>query len=148
MDVCQMKKSNCIAKFPNPENLGERLWGEEILLAASAGNFTLKKLFIKAGSKGGLQYHRMKEEAGYVLSGQLLIRYDDGTGGLSEKIVGPGECFLFPKFSVHQEEAIEDTVIIEASTPFLNDRVRVEKKYGIEEIEGLPTTSESEIIKI
>ena len=90
----------------------------------------------------------MKEEAGYVISGRLLRRYDDGTGELTERIVGPGECFLFPKFSVHQEEAIEDTVIIEASTPYLNDRVRVEKKYGIEEGEGLPTTSASEIIKI
>ena len=143
-----MKNSSGTAWFPAPEDLGERVWGEEMLLSTSPGNFTLKKLFIKAGAKGGLQYHRMKEEAGYIVSGQLLVRYDDGTGVLSEKILGPGECFLFPKFSVHQEEALEDTVIIEASTPYLNDRVRVEKKYGLEEIEGLPTTSESEIIKI
>jgi len=143
-----MRDEKSRAQFPKQTSIGERNWGDEILLAASAGNFTFKKLFIKAGSKGGLQYHRMKEEAGYIVSGQLLVRYDDGTGVLSEKILGPGECFLFPKFSVHQEEALEDTVIIEASTPYLNDRVRVEKKYGLEETEGLPTTSESEIIKI
>ena len=143
-----MRDEKYKAQFPKKTSIGERNWGNETLLASSPGNFTLKKLFIKAGSKGGLQYHRMKEEAGYIVSGQLLVRYDDGTGVLSEKILGSGECFLFPKFSVHQEEALEDTVIIEASTPYLNDRVRVEKKYGLEETEGLPTTSESEIIKI
>ena len=82
-----MKNSSGTAWFPAPEDLGERVWGEEMLLSTSPGNFTLKKLFIKAGAKGALQYHRMKEEAGYIVSGQLLVRYDDGTGVLSEKIL-------------------------------------------------------------
>ena len=66
----------------------------------------------------------------------------------AEKEVGPGDTFLFPQNSVHQEEAIEDTVIIEASTPFLNDRVRVEEDYGQEISGGLPTTSEKDIIEL
>ena len=75
-----------IAEFPEPESIGMRLWGEEVLLALSKGNFTLKRLFIKAGSKGGLQYHRKKDECGYIISGRMIIRYDDGTGTLVEKI--------------------------------------------------------------
>ena len=134
------------AQFPKPEIVGERAWGQESLLALSKGNFTLKKLFIKAGSKGGLQYHRKKDECGYVISGRMIIRFDDGSGVLTEKEVGPGDVFHFPALAIHQEEAIEDTVIIEASTPFLNDRVRVEEQYGLTSNEGLPTTSEEEII--
>ena len=143
-----MKYVRSTAQFPDPVSVGARDWGEETLLATSSGNFTLKKLFIKAGAKGGLQYHRKKDECGYVISGRMIIRFDDGTGTLAEKEVGPGDTFLFPQNSVHQEEAIEDTVIIEASTPFLNDRVRVEEDYGQEISGGLPTTSEKDIIEL
>ena len=137
-----------IAEFPEPESIGMRLWGEEVLLALSKGNFTLKRLFIKAGSKGGLQYHRKKDECGYIISGRMIIRYDDGTGTLVEKIVRSGDVFHFPPYAVHQEEALEDTIIIEASTPFLNDRVRVEEEYNLQDSEGLPSTSEDEIINL
>ena len=36
--------------------------------------------------------------------------------------------------------------IIEASTPHFNDRVRVEKKYGLEIKDGLPTTQLKNVI--
>ena len=42
---------------------------------------------------------------------------------------------------VHQEEALTDCLIIEASTPHYNDRVRVEKKYFLAEEPGLESTS-------
>ena len=48
---------------------------------------------------------------------------------------------------IHQEEALTDCEIIEISAPHFNDRVRVEKKYGIKCEEGLPTTNYSEIIE-
>ena len=41
----------------------------------------------------------------------------------------------------------EDCLIIEASTNHFNDRVRCEELYGHEPLEGLPTTSEEEIIE-
>ena len=48
---------------------------------------------------------------------------------------------------VHQEEALTDCVLIEASTPHFNDRVRVEGKYGVESNGGLPSTTLQEIIE-
>ena len=125
--------------------MGHRDWGEESLIALSPGKYTLKKLFIKAGKKGGLQYHRLKDESAYVVSGKMIIRFDEGDGLLREKIVSAGDCFRFPPLCVHQEEAITDCVIIEASTPIANDRVRVEKEYGLPESTGLPTTKDDEI---
>ena len=84
----------------------------------------------------------------YLLSGKLKIRYLDNENNICEKVCSSGETFHFPPFSVHQEEAITDCVILEVSTPFLNDRVRVEKEFGLKEDFGLPTTNLKDIIKV
>ena len=95
------------AKFPEAESVGPRIWGEEILLVLSSGQYTMKKLIVKAGKKGGLQYHRKKDEASYIVSGEMILRYEDG-GELHEKRVGPGDWFHFPAGCIHQEEAVTD----------------------------------------
>lgn len=142
-----MEKYNKI-NFLEPVDLGKRDWGKEELLGKVQKCFTFKKLSIKAGNKGGLQYHRKKDEMAYLLSGKLKIRYLDDENNLIEKICSEGESFHFPPFSVHQEEAITDCVILEVSTPFLNDRVRVEHEFGLEENFGLPTTRLEDIIEL
>lgn len=141
-----MKINRPEAQFPQAESVGPREWGEEILLVLSPGNYTMKKLIIKAGKKGGLQYHRHKDEASYVVSGEMIIRYEV-QGCLKEKKVGAGDWVHFPAGCVHQEEAITDVIRIEVSTPHFNDRVRVESEFGITDATGLPTTAEDEIEK-
>jgi len=127
--------------FPESESVGERDWGEELLLVLSPGNYTMKKLILRKGMKGGLQYHRLKDEASYIISGQLLLKFENDKGELIERQVGPGEWFHFPAGSIHQEIAITDVERIEVSTPHFNDRVRVEENFGINDPSGLPTTS-------
>ena len=131
--------------FPVAQSVGERPWGTEDLLALVSKQFSVKRLKIKAGNKGGLQYHRFKDEVAIIISGQMLIRYDLGDKILQEKIVKAGEVVHFPPGLVHQEEAITDCEIIEASSPQFNDRVRVEENYGFGSPKGLPTTLETEI---
>jgi mannose-6-phosphate isomerase-like protein (cupin superfamily) len=131
--------------FPVAQSVGERPWGTEDLLALVSKQFSVKRLKIKAGNKGGLQYHRFKDEVAIMVSGQMLIRYDLGDKILQEKIVSAGEVVHFPPGLVHQEEAITDCEIIEASSPHFNDRVRVETNYGFGSPQGLPTTLETEI---
>lgn len=133
--------------FPKPEDLGPRAWGSETLLALVPQKYSVKRLEIQAGHKGGLQFHRVKDEVAVVVSGQMIVRYDDGTGTIRERIVGPGDVVHFPPGLVHQEEAITDCVLIEASTPHFNDRVRMEETYGVESSGGLPSTELSEIIE-
>ena len=142
------KTNRPTANFPQPVSVGPRDWGEEILLVHAPGLYTLKKLILKAGKKGGLQFHRKKDEATYIVSGSLLVRYEDEESNLVEKVLGQGDSLHFPCGAVHQEEAISDVVMIEVSTPFFNDRVRVEPLFGMEIGDyGLPTTSTDEIIK-
>ena len=131
--------------FPVAQSVGERPWGTEDLLALVSKQFSVKRLKIKAGNKGGLQYHRFKDEVAIMISGQMLIRYDLGDKILQEKVVKAGEVVHFPPGLVHQEEAITDCEIIEASSPHFNDRVRVETNYGFGSPQGLPTTLETEI---
>ena len=131
--------------FPKEKDLGKRIWGKEKLLAHIPKILTLKRLEIKKGQKDGLQYHRKKNECGYLLSGKLIVRYDKGNGKLVKKILKAGSIFHFPPGAVHQEEALSNCIIIEASTPHFNDRVRVEKKYGIFYNKGLPTTLKKDI---
>ncbi len=133
--------------FPKPEDLGPRVWGVETLLALVPQKYSVKRLEVKAGHKGGLQFHRLKDEVAVMISGQMIVRFDGGSGVLQERIVGPGEVIHFPPGLVHQEEAITDCVLIEASTPHFNDRVRMEESYGVESSGGLPTTELSDIIE-
>lgn len=141
------KQKHVAVRFLTPEDVGPRPWGRETLLGLVPGLFSFKKLEIRAGNKGGVQYHHKKNECGYLLSGMLIIRFDTGDGKLQEKILNPGACFHFPPGAVHQEEALTDCVILEVSTPHFNDRVRVEKKYGLPIAPGgLPSTKRSEVV--
>ena len=143
-----MIKKHPTAKFPIAKSVGERDWGEEILLVIAEGKFTVKKLKIKKGFSGGLQYHRKKDEAAYIISGKLLVTYANEEGDLIKKELKDGCWFHFPNGAIHQETALTDVEIIEVSTPHFNDRVRVEEQYGLNQIksQGLPTTQEDEII--
>jgi mannose-6-phosphate isomerase len=131
--------------FPVSQSVGERPWGTEDLLAIVPKQFSLKRLKVKAGHKGGLQYHRLKDEVAILISGKMIIRFDLGDKILQEKIIETGDVVHFPPGLVHQEEAILDCEIIEASTPYFNDRVRMEEVYGLGSPVGLPTTNELDI---
>ncbi len=137
---------NPTAKFPKPESVGPREWGSETLLVLSPGKYTMKRIYMHEGARGGLQYHRRKDEAGLMLMGEMKVIYDDGTGRLATRSLRPGDSFWFPAGAVHQAEAVTACCYIECSTPHFNDRVHVEGTYGItEEAGGLPSTHISEI---
>jgi mannose-6-phosphate isomerase-like protein (cupin superfamily) len=139
-----MKKIRPIVLFPKVKNLGKRDWGNELLLVLIPKILSLKILKMKKGKKGGLQYHHKKNECGYLISGSLLIRYEK-KGKLLEKVIKKGDSFHFPPKSIHQEEALTNCTIVEASTPHFNDRVRVEEKYGLKSQGGLPSTKKAEV---
>lgn len=140
-----ISQPNGPAEFPTPTDVGSRPWGRELMLFKVAGAYTFKLLKYNKGAKGGLQYHHRKDEGGFVLSGELLVRYDAGDGTLAERICRAGDAVHFPQGAVHQEEALTDCVVVEVSTPFLNDRVRVEELYGLPKGEGLPSVRPEEV---
>ena len=134
--------------FPDPVDVGPRDWGNETLLGVVAGAFSLKRLEMRAGTRGGLQYHRLKHEVAVLLSGSMIVRHVSPSGELTEREVTAGEVVHFAPGMVHQEIAVTDCVLIEASTPHFNDRVRVESEFGEADDSGLPTTVEEQIVAL
>ena len=87
------KRVNLKKIFPKKINLGKRNWGSENLLVLIPKVLSLKKILIKKGRKGGLQFHRLKNECGYLLKGTLLVRYLGKNGKLVKKTLKKGNVF-------------------------------------------------------
>ena len=122
-----------------PLEVGKRDWGREILIAHTE-QYIGKILLMKAGTAGGLQYHRTKIETFFLDEGQAFVDYDAGDGTLTTMSMSPGMIVHVPAGAPHRVRAITDCKFFEVSTPVFNDRVRVEQEYGEPEIGGLPTT--------
>jgi mannose-6-phosphate isomerase len=110
----------------------EKPWGHELIWALT-DSYCGKLLHVKAGQSLSLQFHRVKEESWLVQSGRA--RLELGAAGdpvLKEEVIGAGDAFHYTPGTVHRVTAIEDTEILEVSTPHLDDVVRLEDSYGRE----------------
>jgi mannose-6-phosphate isomerase len=103
-------------------------WGYELIFAKT-GRYVGKILHINRGECLSLQYHEIKEETLFVVSGwlRLTVEHDGDRRELSLKT---GQAFHIPPLMIHRMEAIEDTDVAEVSTPELDDVVRLEDRYG------------------
>jgi len=107
----------------------EKPWGKEEVVEIN-DRYMMKKLTMWKGHRCSLQYHNVKQETIYVLTGQLRIVYGPDQKGLSPKIFGPDEYITLKSGVVHRMEAVEDTVYLEASTPEMDDVVRLSDDYN------------------
>jgi mannose-6-phosphate isomerase-like protein (cupin superfamily) len=110
----------------------EKPWGHELIWALT-DRYCGKVLFVKAGASLSLQFHKEKEESWLVQSGRAKLELGDtGEAVLSEEIVAAGAAFHYRPGTVHRVTALEDTTILEVSTPQIDDVVRLEDRYGRE----------------
>jgi mannose-6-phosphate isomerase-like protein (cupin superfamily) len=108
----------------------EKPWGHELIWALT-DVYCGKLLFVKAGHSLSLQLHREKEESWLVQSGRARVELgEEGDAELAEDVVEAGASFHFRPGTVHRVTALEDTTILEVSTPELDDVVRLEDRYG------------------
>ena len=108
----------------------EKPWGWELIWAV-AEQYVGKVLFVKAGESLSLQFHNEKDESWYVESGRAKLELGEaGQGVLNSEVIARGACFRYRPGTVHRITAIEDTTILEVSTPHLDDVVRLEDRYG------------------
>ncbi|MGH2842441.1 MAG: cupin [Solirubrobacteraceae bacterium] len=109
----------------------EKPWGYEIWWAAT-DHYVGKILHVDRGHRLSLQYHEQKDETGYLLSGRVLLIQGESIDSLTEREVRPGGTWHNGPGLIHTIEALEDSDVLEASTPFLDDVVRLEDNYGRE----------------
>lgn len=104
-------------------------WGHELIWALTE-HYAGKILHVRAGEALSLQYHRVKDETIMVLTGRLLFEFFTEGEEPSSLELGPGEPFHVAPGVRHRMTAIEDTDVLEVSTPELSDVVRLEDRYG------------------
>jgi quercetin dioxygenase-like cupin family protein len=127
-------------------------WGHETIWA-NTDRYVGKVLHIKAGHSLSLQYHNLKDETIHLLSGTMIYRVGTADGGrqtaagttdggrqtgqqqppeLQVIELKAGESYRNEPGTIHQMEAVTDCVLLEASTPHLDDVVRLTDRYGRE----------------
>jgi mannose-6-phosphate isomerase-like protein (cupin superfamily) len=112
-----------------PERV-EKPWGHELVWAI-AEQYAGKLLSVNAGHELSLQFHREKDESWYLLEGRAELEFAaPGEKAIASEIVTPGAAFRIRPGTVHRLRALEDTVVLEVSTPHLDDIVRLEDEYG------------------
>ena len=104
-------------------------WGHE-LIWAKTDKYVGKILHINAGESLSLQYHRVKDETIMVLTGSMQFEsYLEGETP-QVMILGPNQPIHISPGMRHRMVALEDTDVLEVSTPELSDVVRLDDRYG------------------
>lgn len=108
----------------------EKPWGHELIWALSEV-YCGKLLFVAKGQSLSRQYHERKDESWLIQSGKVRLELGGLEGAtLVELDVEAGAAFRYRPGTVHRVTALEDTTILEVSTPELDDVVRLEDAYG------------------
>ncbi|MGH7569168.1 MAG: cupin [Gemmatimonadales bacterium] len=106
----------------------EKPWGYELIWART-DRYVGKILHIEAGHVLSLQYHKKKDESIYVLTGEIILRLQTNDKTTERRVVQGGAFHLAPG-TIHQFEAVVASDLLEASTPELDDVVRLKDRYG------------------
>jgi mannose-6-phosphate isomerase len=107
-------------------------WGHETIWAHT-DRYVGKILHVKAGEKLSIQYHERKDETVYLLSGEMKYWVQlPGDTELRDQRLVAGESFRITPLTIHAIEAVTDIDVLEASTPDLDDVVRIQDRYGRE----------------
>ena len=107
----------------------DKPWGHE-LIWAETDRYVGKILHVKAGHALSLQYHERKDETIHLLHGAMRFQVGTSVENLADVDLAEGQSYRITPGTVHRMVAITDVDILEASTPDLDDVVRLEDRYG------------------
>jgi mannose-6-phosphate isomerase len=104
-------------------------WGYELWYALTE-RYAGKVLHVERGHRLSLQFHERKDESCYLLTGRLLLIQGPSPEQLHETVLDKGAVWRNRPGDVHTIEALEDSDVLEVSTPDLDDVVRLTDNYG------------------
>ena len=105
-------------------------WGREEIFAENE-RYAGKLLHLSPGHSLSLQYHERKDETLYVLEGEVVLLVEE-EGQMRERRLKPGESYRIRPLMKHRMRAEQPCVLVEVSSPELDDVVRLEDLYGRE----------------
>ncbi len=97
-----------------PADRREKYWGEICTIVSS--EIAGKRLLLKKGISGSLEFHVRKHESYYVHAGELALNLRAGRAENRLFRIPAGTTVTLPPGLMHQRGAITDTVVIEIST--------------------------------
>lgn len=109
----------------------DKPWGYEVWFAQT-DKYVGKIIHVNAGQQLSLQFHELKDETMHCLNGDARLTHEKD-GELVEDAFSPGMSFRIVPGTKHRLKAGDtDCDILEASTPEMDDVVRVQDDYGRE----------------
>ena len=91
------------------------------------------RLRLPRGQALSVQYHEVKDETVHLLAGEMIYWVKlPGADELQDMKLRAGESFRITPGTIHYIEAVTDIDVLEASTPHLDDVVRIKDRYGRE----------------
>ncbi|GIW40531.1 MAG: hypothetical protein KatS3mg076_1108 [Candidatus Binatia bacterium] len=118
-----------MAVFPLRPRMVPKPWGYELVWAETL-RYAGKILHIEQGKALSLQYHVEKDETLYVLTGRIELFVGSSESTLERIELVPGQGFHVHPYLFHRVRALETSDVLEASTPELEDVVRVRDDFG------------------
>ena len=109
----------------------DKPWGHELRWAVT-DRYLGKLIHIDAGQQLSLQYHVQKDESIFVLSGVLDLLLENDSGIVERHRLAPGMSARIRPCRKHRFVAVEETELLEVSSPEIDDVVRLEDSYGRE----------------
>ena len=107
----------------------EKPWGHEEIWAET-NRYVGKLLYISAGHRLSLQHHEEKDETIRMLSGTMHFELENADGDIEMITLDSGMTAHIAPFRKHRMAAVTDVVLVEVSTPELDDVVRHQDDYG------------------
>jgi mannose-6-phosphate isomerase-like protein (cupin superfamily) len=113
-------------------------WGKEIWINYRNGEnvgdeeklYVMKKLYMNSGTKTSFQIHRKKVETNFLLEGKLEAYFENNLGLVEMRTVEAGGIWSIPNGRKHRIHTLTDVVFMEASTPEVDDVIRIEDTTG------------------
>ena len=116
-----------------PSEQVDKPWGHEEIFALVENAYVGKLLFVSAGQSLSLQYHHAKDETIALVSGKAEIDLGTSVETLRAVSLSPGDSVHVAPGLLHRLRALEDSVLVEASTAYpgwREDVVRLGDRYG------------------
>jgi len=109
-------------------------WGREVWINFRKGEniddevkkYIMKKLYINKGTKTSFQYHIDKVETNFLIEGTVEAWFEDKKGHIDIKTLSSGSIWTIPAGIKHRIVTLEDIILIESSTPEVDDVIRIE----------------------
>ena len=109
----------------------EKPWGwEDILIDTEL--YVVKRIYVAPGQRLSRQYHNEKDETIFVEDGYMHLDLSTTDDENNILVLGENRSYRIKPGTVHRFTAPKDSgvTVLEASTPHLDDVVRLSDDYG------------------